>query len=383
MSNVTLTAPVAVLKRKFVNLLEELRERFTEEEIRKYRLLGSLEKKPDLPKFKDIIHKLDTKVAQYALISGSSCDVDRCYDRSPHWGNLVDYIGKPGGFSYDSCGIIDVVYDRKMGRFIVVIGQHRVDIGLLCVSDDVEIPARILLLDDDIDEESQIKIESVRHHTEANNITVQKAHERGLSGLIADVGKNKIYSDFITKHNIGVYGQEHLYPNIEFKKICAAPWTVGRAMDLNKNDCSFALELLRDYLDCHTLEGKAIMAATQYLHYFAVKIEETAKANCMSKDSFVRGVFDYAFNTMGNSSEDWLDGSSMLRGESTIIPVTRLVKLTNQYCKVEKLKLTDGRKGNAKSPKWCSPDESTFVLFMDKLKVHDLFRPLVTQQLSM
>ena len=31
-----------------------------------------------------------------------------------------------------------------------------------------------------------------------------------------------------------------------------------------------SIELLRDYLDCHTLEGKAIMAATQYLHYFAV-----------------------------------------------------------------------------------------------------------------
>ena len=153
-------------------------------------------------------------------------------------------------------------------------------------------------------------------------------------------------------------------------------------MDLSMGDCSLGLELLRDYLDTYTLEGKAIMAVTQYLFYFNDKIEAQAEVISSNKESFVKLVFDYGFNIMGFSSEEWLDGSSMLRGESTVIPVTRLVKLTNNYCRSKKLNLSDGRKFTSKS-KWCSPDEKVFTSYMDKMNVHNLFRPLVTQQLSM
>tara|TARA_B100001094_G_scaffold223606_1_gene217781 strand:+ start:1327 stop:2475 length:1149 start_codon:yes stop_codon:yes gene_type:complete len=382
MTNVTLQPAIPFLKRQFVSLPDELKEKYSEQEINNQKRLGSIDKKPDLPKFIDINHKLDTKTAQVALIRGSDAVVDRCYDREVNWSNLNSYITKLGGFSYDSCGIIDVVYDNKKGKFIIVIGQHRVDMGLLCVGDDVEIPAKIYLLDENLSEHEQIKIESIRHHTEANNITPQKAHERGLSGLIADVVENRKYADFITSHDIGVYGQEHLYPNIKFKKICRAPWMVGRAMDLDEDDCSLGLELLRDYLETYTLEGKAIMAVTQYLHYFNDKLEAQAEVISSNKESFVKQVFDYGFNVMGFSSEEWLDGSSMLRGESTVIPVTRLVKITNNYCRSKKMNLSDGRKFTLKS-KWCSPDEKVFTSYMDKMKVHNLFRPLVTQQLSM
>ena len=93
------------------------------------------------------------------------------------------------------------------------------------------------------------------------------------------------YCNFITAHGIGVIGQDHLHPDIEFKKTCKAPWAVQRAIDTGgkkgeataKEEASFALQLIRDYMDCKDIDGRLIQSVTQYLFYFKKRFIDVAK----------------------------------------------------------------------------------------------------------
>ncbi len=373
--------PDPKLTRKFFSLRKEIEDQFDESELKKYKKIGSVNKCPDIPNFDEIKHRLDTKVAVVATINVAMADVDRSYDREINWHNIKEFIKKENGFNYDACGIIDVVYDLKRNRFIVVIGQHRVIMNTLCLGFLSTIPAKITLLDESLSEHDQIKIEAEKHNSEANNTTAQKPHERGLSAYIAGDKEVTKYVDFCVARNIGVKGTEHLFPNMNFNKVCETAWAVGRAMKVNTSNAGEGLILLRDYLDGNKIDGKSISAITQYLTYFGELLELTAKENAMTKDTFVRNVFNYAFNTCGNSTEDWLDGTSMFRGEATMIPLARLVKLTNQYCKVHKLKLSDGRKSTNKS-KWINPNDKVWVKFLNKTKTPDILRSIPNSIIS-
>jgi len=373
--------PDPKLTRKFFSLRKEIEDQFDENELKEYKKIGSVNKCPDIPNFDEIKHRLDTKVAVVATINVAMADVDRSYDREINWHNIKEFIKKEKGFNYDACGIIDVVYDLKRNRFIVVIGQHRVIMNTLCLGFLSTIPAKITLLDESLSEHDQIKIEAEKHNSEANNTTAQKPHERGLSAYIAGDKEVTKYVDFCVARNIGVKGTEHLFPNMNFDKVCETAWAVGRAMKVNTSNAGEGLILLRDYLDGDKIDGKSISAITQYLTYFGELLESTAKENAMTKDTFVRNVFNYAFNTCGNSTEDWLDGTSMFRGEATMIPLARLVKLTNQYCKVHKLKLSDGRKSTNKS-KWINPNDKVWVKFLNKTKTPDILRSIPNSIIS-
>ena len=373
--------PDPKLTRKFFSLRKEIEDQFDENELKEYKKIGSVNKCPDIPNFDEIKHRLDTKVAVVATINVAMADVDRSYDREINWHNIKEFIKKENGFNYDACGIIDVVYDLKRNRFIVVIGQHRVIMNTLCLGFLSTIPAKITLLDESLSEHDQIKIEAEKHNSEANNTTAQKPHERGLSAYIAGDKEVTKYVDFCVARNIGVKGTEHLFPNMNFSKVCETAWAVGRAMKVNTSNAGEGLILLRDYLDGDKIDGKSISAITQYLTYFGELLESTAKENAMTKDTFVRNVFNYAFNTCGNSTEDWLDGTSMFRGEATMIPLARLVKLTNQYCKVHKLKLSDGRKSTNKS-KWINPNDKVWVKFLNKTKTPDILRSIPNSIIS-
>ena len=373
--------PDPKLTRKFFSLRKEIEDQFDENELKEYKKIGSVNKCPDIPNFDEIKHRLDTKVAVVATINVAMADVDRSYDREINWHNIKEFIKKEKGFNYDACGIIDVVYDLKRNRFIVVIGQHRVIMNTLCLGFLSTIPAKITLLDESLSEHDQIKIEAEKHNSEANNTTAQKPHERGLSAYIAGDKEVTKYVDFCVARNIGVKGTEHLFPNMNFTKVCETAWAVGRAMKVNTSNAGEGLILLRDYLDGDKIDGKSISAITQYLTYFGELLESTAKENAMTKDTFVRNVFNYAFNTCGNSTEDWLDGTSMFRGEATMIPLARLVKLTNQYCKVHKLKLSDGRKSTNKS-KWINPNDKVWVKFLNKTKTPDILRSIPNSIIS-
>tara|TARA_Y100000114_G_scaffold136287_1_gene137670 strand:+ start:402 stop:1565 length:1164 start_codon:yes stop_codon:yes gene_type:complete len=373
--------PDPKLTRKFFSLRKEIEDQFDKNELKEYKKIGSVNKCPDIPNFDEIKHRLDTKVAVVATINVAMADVDRSYDREINWHNIKEFIKKEKGFNYDACGIIDVVYDLKRNRFIVVIGQHRVIMNTLCLGFLSTIPAKITLLDESLSEHDQIKIEAEKHNSEANNTTAQKPHERGLSAYIAGDKEVTKYVDFCVARNIGVKGTEHLFPNMNFTKVCETAWAVGRAMKVNTSNAGEGLILLRDYLDGNKIDGKSISAITQYLTYFGELLESTAKENAMTKDTFVRNVFNYAFNTCGNSTEDWLDGTSMFRGEATMIPLARLVKLTNQYCKVHKLKLSDGRKSTNKS-KWINPNDKVWVKFLNKTKTPDILRSIPNSIIS-
>ena len=373
-------APAVVLKRDFRSLKKEVEDNISKTEFDKYNKYGAVNICPALPYFDDIKHKLDTKIPQVALIPVAICEVDRSYDREVNWSNIRAYIEKETGFSFDSCVVIDVVYDRKRNKFIVVIGQHRVVMNICCLGFLSHIPAKITLLDESIEPNEQIKIEAEKHNSEANNTTAQKPHERGLSAYISDDKDIKEYVDFCIAHDVGVKGTEHLFEK-EFAKVCETAWAVGRAMKINTPNCGIGLDLLREYLDGKKLDGKSIVAITQYLTYFDEKITKVAEANGLTKERFLHEVFNYSFNTCGNTTEDWLDGTSVFRGEATVIPVARLVKLTNQYCKVQKLDLGDGRKSTAKC-KWINAKDEIWVKFLDKTKTHNLMRPMANNELG-
>ena len=261
--------PDPKLTRKFFSLRKEIEDQFDENELKEYKKIGSVNKCPDIPNFDEIKHRLDTKVAVVATINVAMADVDRSYDREINWHNIKEFIKKEKGFNYDACGIIDVVYDLKRNRFIVVIGQHRVIMNTLCLGFLSTIPAKITLLDESLSEHDQIKIEAEKHNSEANNTTAQKPHERGLSAYIAGDKEVTKYVDFCVARNIGVKGTEHLFPSMNFNKVCETAWAVGRAMKVNTSNAGQGLILLRDFLDGHKIDGKSISAITQYLTYFS------------------------------------------------------------------------------------------------------------------
>ena len=369
-----------ILKRDFQSLKKEVEKNISKTELDRYNKWGAVNTCPDLPYFDDIKHKLDTKIPQVALIPVAICEVDRSYDREVNWSNIRAYIEKETGFSFDSCVVIDVVYDRKRNKFIVVIGQHRVVMNMCCLGFLSHIPAKITLLDESIKPSEQIRIEAEKHNSEANNTTAQKPHERGLSAYISDDKEIKRYVDFCISHEVGVKGTEHLFEK-EFTKICETAWAVGRAMKINTLNCGIGLDLLREYLDGKKIDGKSIVAVTQYLTYFDKKLTKVARENAFTKDKFVHEVFNYSFNDCGNTTGDWLDGTSLFRGESTVIPVARLVKMTNQYCKAKKLDLGDARKKNEKC-RWINVGDDIWVEFLDKTKTHNLMRPTANNELG-
>ena len=369
-----------ILERDFRSLKKEVEKNISKTELEKYKKYGAVNTCPDLPYFNDIKHKLDTKIPQVALIPVAICEVDRSYDREVNWSNIRAYIEKETGFSFDSCVVIDVVYDRKRNKFIVVIGQHRVVMNMCCLGFLSHIPAKITLLDESIKPSEQIKIEAEKHNSEANNTTAQKPHERGLSAYISDDKDIKRYVDFCIAHNVGVKGTEHLFEE-KFTKVCETAWAVGRAMKISTLNCGIGLDLLRDYLDGKKLDGKSIVAITQFTTYFDEKLTEVAKANGKTKEIFLQEVFNHSFNACGNTTEDWLDGTSVFRGEATVIPVARLVKMTNLYCKAKKLDLGDGRKSTAKC-KWIKASDAIWVKFLNKTKTHNLMRPMANNVLD-
>jgi hypothetical protein len=91
----------------------------------------------------------------------------------------------------------------------------------------------------------------------------------------------------------------------------------------------------------------------------------------MSKEEFVEDVFDFAFNKQMNTTDDWLNGTQMFRGEATVIPVARLVKLTNTYCRAHKMKIADGRKKTNKS-KWVTVTDKVWEKFLAVTKTPDI-----------
>lgn len=368
-------APTAVFKRIPVHLFAEVKNKY-EDQWEDFNKKGEIDVPPDLPYWKEIESKFDTKVSQLALIDSNLCWVDRSYDRVVNWTNLIKFIADKNGFSHSDAQIIDVVYDRRKQRFYVVIGQHRVDMSLLCLGINAKIAARITLLDENLTEEEQIKLESNRHHTEANNTTDQKPQEKLLSGYTSGDEDAVDYTTFITAHNVGVIGQEHLFPNNSFVKTCKAPWAVGRAMKISKDDCSFALELIRDYMDCKDIDGKLIQSVTQYLFYFKDRLEKVALVMGVDYKTFVRNFFEHTFSqdpdkgVLMHPTDDLLEGTKDFRGESTVVPVCRLIKLTNQYIRMKKVDLSSIH-GNKKdsSNKWVSADEKIFQVYLEKCKV--------------
>ena len=367
-------APTAVFKRIPVHLYKEVKEKY-KDQWEEFNKKGAIDVPPDLPYWKEIQNKFDTKVSQLALIDSSLCWVDRSYDREVNWANLVKFIADKNGFSHSDAQIIDVVYDRRKQRFYVVIGQHRVDMSLLCLGINAKIAARITLLDEKLEPAEQIKLESNRHHTEANNTTDQKPHEKLLSGYTSDDEDAVAYTKFITAHNIGVIGQDHLFPENTFVKTCKAPWAVGRAMNISKEDCSFALQLIRDYMDCKDIDGKLIQSVTQYLFYFKKRLEQAAKAMGKDYETFVRDFFQHTFSqdpekgVLMHPTDDLLEGTKDFRGESTVVPVCRLIKLTNQYIRMKKIDASSIHGNKKEKGKCVSADEEIFQKYLEKCKV--------------
>jgi hypothetical protein len=171
-----------------------------------------------------------------------------------------------------------------------------------------------------------------------------------------------------------VKGTEHLFPHVNFKKTVESPWAIGRARKVAKNsprDLEFGMLLLRDYLDGNKIDGKSIVAVTQFLVYFNDQITSTAQNNSMTKEEFVEEVFEFAFRKQGNTTDDWLNGTQMFRGEATVIPVARLVKLTNTFCRSQKMKIADGRKKTNKS-KWVTVTDKVWEKFLEVTKTPDI-----------
>jgi len=377
-------APTAVFKRNPVHLYAEVKKKY-KDQLEEFNKKGEIDFPPDLPYWKEIQNKFDTKVSQLALIDSSLCWVDRSYDREVNWANLVKFIADKNGFSHSDAQIIDVVYDRRKQRFYVVIGQHRVVMSLLCLGINSKIAARITLLDENLNEEEQIKLESNRHHTEANNTTDQKPQEKLLSGYTSGDEDAVAYTKFITAHNIGVIGQDHLFPENSFVKTCKAPWAVGRAMNISKEDCSFALQLIRDYMDCKDIDGKLIQSVTQYLFYFKKRLEQAAKAMGKDYGTFVRDFFQHTFSqdpekgVLMHPTNDLLEGTKDFRGESTVVPVSRLIKLTNQYIRMKKIDVSSIHGNKNEKGKWVSADEEIFQKYLEKCKVGGVLNQIPRQ----
>ena len=367
-------APTAVLTRNFANLQKEIVDNITQEELDTYRSWGAIDKAPTMPFFDDVKHQVSIDVPIYAKIPTRLCNVDRSYDRDVNWSNVKKFLLDTRGFSYDSCQAIEVIWVRSLNIFIVIIGQHRVIMCASALGFDADIPAKIRLLDETLSEAEQIIAESKIHHREANQTTAQKPHERGNSGYIAGDSKSVENVNFCASLNLGVKGTEHLFPHENFKKTVESPWAIGNARKIAKDsprDLEFGMLLLRDYLDGNKIDGKSIVAVTQYLVYFHDQLKSTAENNSMSKEEFVEDVFDFAFNKQMNTTDDWLSGTQMFRGEATVIPVARLIKLTNLYCRAHKMKIADGRKKTNKS-KWVTVTDKVWEKFLIITKTPDI-----------
>ena len=369
-----LAAPTAVLKRNFANLQQEILDNIKSEELNLYRSWGAIDKAPNMPFFDEVKHEVSVDVPIYAKIPTRLCNVDRSYDRDVNWANVKKFITDTHGFSYDACQAIEVIWIRSLDIFIVIIGQHRV---IMCASSlgfDSHIPAKIRLLDESLTEREQIIAESKIHHREANQTTDQKPHERGNSGFIAGDSTSVENVNFCASLNLGVKGTEHLFPHENFKKTVESPWAIGRARKVAKNsprDLEFGMLMLRDYLDGNKIDGKSIVAVTQFLVYFNDQLTSTAQNNSLTKEEFVEEVFDFAFRKQMNTTDDWLNGTQMFRGEATVIPVARLVKLTNTFCRSQKMKIADGRKKTNKS-KWVTVTDKVWEKFLEVTKTPDI-----------
>ena len=179
--------------------------------------------------------------------------------------------------------------------------------------------------------------------------------------------------------------------DIEFEKTCKAPWAVQRAIDTGgkkgeataKDECSFALELIRDYMDCKEIDGRLIQSITQYLFYFKNRLAAVAKVMGLSYEQFVRKFFKNAFdfdekNGMLIMTSELLKDLGEFRGEMTVIPVARLIKITNYYVRRSKvdLKKIDGRKKSEKGNRWLSAEEDLFQNYLKACKVGEVLKQI-------
>ena len=196
------------------------------------------------------------------------CIRDR-YNRSLeiHYKNIQDNLDYQLGFSYSAANVIEVVYVRSTGEFIVTKGQHRVVAAWLTLGDTATIVANVKIADDEYSEEDQIKAEASRHHVDAQKVSRQKAHQSGLSGYVAGDKEEVKYTEWILSRGVGVKGKMHLFPNLKFDRVCDTPWAVKSAISINETNCSAALRLLDKYLPSQDkiINGKSIKAVTTYL----------------------------------------------------------------------------------------------------------------------
>ena len=68
-------------------------------------------------------------------------------------------------------------------------------------------------------------------------------------------------------------------------------------------------------------------------------------------------------------TDDLLEGTKDFRGENTVIPVCRLIKLTNQYVRMKKIDASSIHGNKKEKGKWVSADEDIFQNYLEKCKV--------------
>ena len=382
-----------VFKRDLINLVGEASDNFTDKQIDTYRSLGvatdplteRAEKPSKVPFYLDVAHQFDTEIGTICGIPIAICFGDAAYNRTKeiNWSQILTNLDYSKGFSYSACSIIEVVFVRKTGKFIVKKGQHRVIMAWLCLGEDAIINANVKVVDDEeYTEEEQIRAEAHEHHVDAQKIARQKAHQSGLSGFCAGDKDEVNYTNWILSHGVGVKGKMHLFPELKFPKVCDTPWAVKAARLIDEENCSRALLILNRFLPSSDkmIGGKSIKATTQYLTLFNEKIEKTASINGISKETFVENVFDYIWHQRKTRSSAWLKGSSAFRGENIIIPLARLVKFTNAYCQENDIRLPDGRK--TEDSAWCSVDEKFWCDYLNKTtpkELHGSVNAIVTE----
>ena len=369
-------------KRKLINLVEEARKVFTDDIIRKYRELGvapdELTGKPErpakVPFWDKVFDSFEPDAGTLCLIPVLPCRGDASYNRSLeiHYKNIQDNLDYQLGFSYSAANVIEVVYVRSTGEFIVTKGQHRVVAAWLALGDTATIVANVKIVDDEYSEEDQIKAEASRHHVDAQKVSRQKAHQSGLSGYVAGDKEEVKYTEWILSRGVGVKGKMHLFPNLKFDRVCDTPWAVKSAISINETNCSAALRLLDKYLPSQDkiINGKSIKAVTTYLTILGLKLEKTARINHTSVELLVDEIFSYVFKERKIKTAAWLKGSNALRGENITIPLARLIRFTNSYCLERDLKLPDGRKNEDSA--WCSVNEGFWVDFLNKTTPKEL-----------
>ena len=378
-------------KRNPHNLVDLAKAQFDEETIQKYRdlgvaknkLTGNPEKPIKYPFWETVVQDFEVDSPTPAYIPVHACVGDASYNRTVeiNFKSIENNLYYSKGFSYSACGTIEVNYVRETGQFIVTKGQHRVIAAWLALGEGASIPASVKVCGE-YSEEEQIKAEAHDHHVDAQKVTRQKAHQSGLSGFIAGDKEEVKYTEWILSRGIGIKGKMHLFPNLQYPRICETPWAVRSAIQINEANCSQALKLLNRYLpDSDTIiNGKSIKAVTQFLTLLQEKIEKTANINNITPDQFVDDVFCYIFKGRKIKTAAWLKGSNALRGENIIIPLGRLIRFTNSYCQENDIRLPDGRK--TEDSVWCSVNENFWVDFLNKTtpkELHGSVNAIVTE----